>query len=65
MPHKWGWVWMYVNKRSNGRGEAGYYRLRSKDKEGQRQTLAEFGRQKPLFREPDLRLGFCEDQLET
>jgi len=56
---------MYVNKRSNGRGEVGYYRLRSKDKEGQRQTLAEFGRQKPLFREPDLRLGFCEDQLET
>jgi site-specific DNA-methyltransferase (adenine-specific) len=56
---------MYVNKRSNGRGEVGYYRLRSKDKEGQRQTLAEFGRQKPLFREPDLRLGFCEDQLKT
>lgn len=54
---------MYVNKRSNGRGKS-YYRLRTKDS-GDRMTIAEFGREKPQFRSPDLRLGFCEEQLQT
>jgi site-specific DNA-methyltransferase (adenine-specific) len=54
---------MYVNKRPNGRGKS-YYRLRTKDS-GDRMTIAEFGREKPQFRCPDLRLGFCEEQLQT
>jgi len=56
---------MYVNKRSNGRDEVGYYRLRSTDSDGQRKTVTEYGRQKPVFREPKMNLGLCEDQLET
>jgi len=32
---------------------------------GGERCVANFGREKPHFREPDARLGFCEDQLET
>jgi len=56
---------VHVGKRSAGQYEASYYRLRSRDDGGKRQTLVNFGRQKPQFRCPDLRLGFCEDRLKT
>lgn len=55
-------VCVFVNKRSNGSGRE-YYRLRQ-NVGGDRVTIAEFGRAKPRFRKPDLRLGFCEDELE-
>jgi site-specific DNA-methyltransferase (adenine-specific) len=54
---------MFVNRRSNGRGTY-YYRLRAK-LSGKRTTIAEFGKQKPRFYTPDLRLGFCEEKLDN
>jgi len=44
----------------NAADSSSYYELRDGE-----DVVAYFGSEKPHFRSPDLRLGFCEDQLKT
>jgi len=52
-----------IQRQSGGSGKQYYYLMSGK--RGDESTVASFGREKPQFREPDLRLGFCEDELKT
>jgi len=42
-----------------------YYTLIESRPDGDDKRLAEFGKKRPHFHEPDARLGLCEDELET
>lgn len=55
---------MYVKARSNGRSETKFYYLAEKVN-GSENHIASFASDKPQFRQPDFRLGFCEEQLQT
>jgi site-specific DNA-methyltransferase (adenine-specific) len=55
---------MFVREVTNGRSDKKFYYLRRK-LDGSEQTIASYASNKPQYREPDLRLGLCEDELET
>jgi len=55
---------MYVNAQHPHTDNGPYYTL-GEYVDGERRRLMNYGSKKPQFREPDARLGFCEDQLET
>jgi site-specific DNA-methyltransferase (adenine-specific) len=54
---------MRVQKQTKSSGNELYYLLEGG--RGKEECISAFGRQKPQFRCPDLRLGFCEEQLQT
>lgn len=54
---------MFIDRtKSNGEH---YYYLRQWANDGSKTNLMNYGRQMPEFSEPDLRLGFSEDQLQS
>jgi len=55
---------MYVNAQ-HPNSEGGPYYALGEYVDGTRHRLVTFGSEKPLFVEPDMRLGFCEEQLQT
>lgn len=55
---------MYVNANNTGSDSGPYYTL-GEYVDGERERLMNYGNMKPRFREPDTRLGLCEDELET
>lgn len=42
-----------------------YYTLVKSSEDGGRDRLAEYGKEKPTYIEPDMRLGLCEKELKT
>lgn len=55
---------MYVNAQHPNSKSGPYYTL-GEYVDGEKKRIVSFGSDKPQFREPDLRLGFCEEQLQT
>jgi site-specific DNA-methyltransferase (adenine-specific) len=55
---------MYVNANNTGSDTGPYYTL-GEYVDGERERLMNYGNNKPYFRRPDLRLAFCEDELEA
>jgi len=53
---------MYV-KANNTDSDSGPYYTLAEYVDSERERLMNYGNKKPHFREPDTRLGFCEDEL--
>jgi len=56
---------MHVKARSNGKSDKKFYYLAETGGDGTENHIVTFASDKPEFKQPDLRHGFCEDQLET
>lgn len=50
---------------SHGHHSGPYFTLVNEHADGSRDRIMNYGKSEPQFRTPDLRLGFCEDELTT